>query len=68
MRLIDADKLYNKIWRWKGRNIQEEMLISKFLDNIIIEPAYKGEWILNEFDNSVSCLHCGCTLYSNDIL
>ena len=28
----------------------------------------KGEWILDESDNSVTCNKCGCGMYLNDIL
>jgi len=28
----------------------------------------KGEWILDETDNSVECNKCGCQIYPNDIL
>lgn len=28
----------------------------------------KGEWILDETDNSVTCNKCGCMIYPNDIL
>lgn len=27
----------------------------------------KGEWILDETDNSVTCKTCGCSIYPNDI-
>lgn len=32
------------------------------------ESRPKGEWILDESDNSVTCNKCGCGMYLNDIL
>lgn len=45
----------------------------KLISNVLYEmplysfPEEKGEWELDESDNSVRCKKCGCFLYPSDI-
>lgn len=56
---------------FESRNITEED-VRKAYDKILdldrkVVSDNKGEWILDETDNSVICEKCGCFLYPNDI-
>ena len=68
MRLIDADKLFDKVGDITPANEQQYKDIGMFMNMITNSPTHKGEWLLDESDNSVSCSVCGCVLYPNDIL
>lgn len=68
MRLINADKLFNKVGDIIPANEQQYKDIGMFMNMITNSQTHKGEWILDETDNSVSCSDCGCMLYPNDIL
>ena len=50
----------------KDRNEALDMAISALSENKA-EDRPKGEWILDETDNSVECNKCLCQIYPNDI-
>ena len=68
MRLIDVDRLFNKVGKIKPKNKQQYEDIGMFMNMITNSVTHKGYWILDGSDNSVSCSECDCMIYPNDIM
>lgn len=50
-----------KLWSYDAETLEGAVATSKPLSE------NKGEWILDETDNSVECNKCLCQIYPNDI-
>lgn len=63
--LISRKSLLNKINAYVVGSQDKEFICKLIKEMPSVEN--KGEWILDETDNSVECNKCGCQIYPNDI-
>ena len=64
--LISRQAVLDELKKWDWQDLYLPIHFKQILDDV---PSVenRGEWILDESDNSVECNKCLCQIYPNDI-